>query len=108
MEASQGFNVNSLYYNNNIESIHFREKTKQCHELLSSTEVIGTLRMIVEQQQDDEILALYVSGPYKLSKEKILSRQLEIVFNVLGRKKKLVLAFRNYKPSLEDQFKKQK
>ena len=64
--------------------------------------------MIVEQQQDDEILALYVSGPYKLSKEKILSRQLEMVFNVLGRKKKLVLAFRNYKPSLEDQFKKQK
>ena len=42
-EASQGSNVNSLCYKNDIESVYFIKKTKQCHELLSSTEVIGKL-----------------------------------------------------------------
>ena len=48
-EAREGSNVNGLYYNNNIESMHFKEKTKQCHKLLSSTNVIGKLRKIVQQ-----------------------------------------------------------
>ena len=48
-EARQGSNINGLYYNNNIESMHFKEKTKQCHKLLSSTNVIGTLRKISQQ-----------------------------------------------------------
>ena len=68
-EASQGSNVSGLYYNNNIESMNFKEKTEQCHKLLSSADVIGTLRKIAERQQDDEICALYRNGSYKLSKE---------------------------------------
>ena len=68
-EARQGSNVNGLYYNKNTESMHFKEKTEQCYRLLSSTDVIGTLRKIVERQEDDELRALYGNRPYKLSKE---------------------------------------
>ena len=35
-EARKGSNVHVLYFKNNIESIHFREKTEQCHKLGSS------------------------------------------------------------------------
>ena len=49
--------------------MHFKEKTEQCHKLLSTTDATGTLRQIVEQQQEDEIHALCGSRPYKLSKE---------------------------------------
>ena len=32
-EVRYGSNVNGLYYNNNIESMHFKEKTKQCNAI---------------------------------------------------------------------------
>ena len=38
--------------------MHFKEKTEQCHKLLSSADIIGTLRKIFERLQDDEIRAL--------------------------------------------------
>ena len=78
--------------------------------MLSSTDVIGTLRNIAERQQDDEIRALYGSGPYKSSKEYLRFSVDSLKWHSMSseERKKHVLVFRNYKPSLEDQFKKTK
>ena len=64
-----GSNVHGLYFNNNIESMHFKEKTEQCHKLGSSIGVIKTLKKIIDRQQDDKVHEIYGSGPYKLSRE---------------------------------------
>ena len=68
-EARKGSNVHGLYFNNNIESMHFKEKTEQCHKLGSLIGIINTLKKIIDRQQDDEVRAIYGSGPYKLSRE---------------------------------------
>ena len=93
-----------------MESMHFKEKTEQCHKLLSSTDVIGTLRKIAERQQDDEIRALYRSESYKLSKEYCRFSVDSLKWHSMSseERKKHVLPFRSYKLSLEDQFKKPK
>ena len=79
--------------------MNFKEKTG----------VIGTLRKIVERQQD-EICALYGSRPYKLSKECCRFSVDTLKWHSMSseERKKHVLAFRSHKPSLEDQFKKPK
>ena len=46
-----------------------KEKTKQCHKLRSSVAVIITLKKTIERQQDDEVLVIYGSGPYKLNND---------------------------------------
>ena len=99
-EARQGSNVNGLYYNNNIESMHFKKKTEQCHKLLSLTDVIGTLRKIVERKQDDEIRALYGNGPYKLSKEYCRFSVDSLKWHSISseKRKKHVFLFRIHKP----------
>ena len=78
--------------------------------MLLTTDVIDTLRKIVEQQQQDEIRAPYGSGSYKLSKEyfRFSVDCLKWYSMSLKEKKKHMLAFRSYKPLLEDQFKKPK
>ena len=62
-------NIYGLYYNNDIESMHVKEKTEQCHKLESSVDVINALKKIIERQQHDEVRAIYGSGPYKLNNE---------------------------------------
>ena len=78
--------------------------------MLSSTDVNGALKKIVERQQDDEIRALYGSESYQLSKEycrfSVDSLKCHTMSSEEG--KKHVLVFRCYKLLLEDQFKKPK
>ena len=68
-EARIESNLYGLYYNNKIESLYFKEKTEKCHKLRSSIDVITALKKITKRQQDDEVCAIYGSGPYKLSNE---------------------------------------
>ena len=96
-------NVYGLYYNNNIESIHFKEKTEQCHKLGSSEDAINTWKKIIERQQGKEVCAIYGSGPYKLSNEyNKFSIKFEVALNDIGREKKTRASVINYNPSLED------
>ena len=85
--------------------MHFKEKMEQCHKLGSSLEVINTSK-IIERQQDDQVRAIYGSGPYKLSNEynKFSIDNVKWHSMTLEERKKHVLAFRNYNPSLEDKF----
>ena len=86
--------------------MHFKEKTEQRHKLGSSIDVINTLKKIIDRQQDDKVCAIYGSGPYKLSREyhKFSIDNLKWHSVTSEERKKHVLAFRNYNPSLEDQF----
>ena len=105
-EARKGSNIHGLYFNNNIESMHFKEKTEQCHKLGSSIDVIDTLKKIVDRQQDDEVRAIYGSGPYKLSRDYLKFSVDNLKWHTMtsDQRKKQVLALRNDPPSLEDQF----
>ena len=60
----------------------------------------------MKKQQDNEVRAIYGSGPYKLSNEynKFWIGNLKWHSMTLEERKKHVLAFRNYNPSLEDRF----
>ena len=52
---------------NGIESQHFKEKNEQSFRKSDVEEVIETIKVMIERQQDDEIRALYSSGPYRLA-----------------------------------------
>ena len=90
-------NVYGLYHNNNIESMHFKEKTKQRHKLGLSVDIINTFKSIIERQQDHGVHTIYGSGPYKLSNEynKFSIDNLKWYSMTLKERKKHVLAFRN-------------
>ena len=57
--ARNNTNVQSLFYNNTIESMHFREKKEQSFKKENVKEVISTLQAIVTLQQSDKIRAIY-------------------------------------------------
>ena len=65
--ARNGSNIYGLFYNNNVESNHFREKNEQAFKKKSVLGVLDTLKTLLMRQQEDEIKALYESGPYRLS-----------------------------------------
>ena len=53
--AKSGTAVQGLFYNNNIECQHFREKLEQSYEKGSLETVISTLEKLVERQENNEI-----------------------------------------------------
>ena len=61
-------NVQGLFYNNSIESQHFREKKEQHFKKGTVQKVIATLKLLVSRQEDYEIRVIYGSRPYRLSR----------------------------------------
>lgn len=84
--------------------MHFKEKPEQRQKLESSLDVINTLEKMIERQQDDEVRAIYGSGPYKLSNEYNRFLMDNLNWHSMTLENVHVLAFRNYNPSLEDNF----
>ena len=62
-----GTKVQRVYYNNSIESQHFREKMEKSYKKRTLPDVISTLKKLVDRQKGDEIRAVYGPGPYRLS-----------------------------------------
>ena len=62
----QKSNIHGLFYNIGIESQHFKEKKEQCFEEGNIKMVIETMKTLIERQEDDEVRAIYASGPYRL------------------------------------------
>ena len=56
--------VQGLYYNNIIEAQHVRQKIEQSFK---AGTIAGTLKTLIERQQNDEVRALDGSGSYHLS-----------------------------------------
>ena len=61
-------NIQGLFYNNSIESHHFREKKEQHFKKGTVQKVIATLKLLVSRQEDYEIRVIYGSRPYRLSR----------------------------------------
>ena len=108
--ARENTQINSLFYNNNVETEHFVEKKEQSFKKGDIKEVIDTMKALTERQQTHEVMALYGSGPFKLAKEFKKFQKDSVVWHSLSEKdrRRHVEKFRAYKPTLEDSFEKPK
>ena len=104
--ARHDTNIQGLFYNNNIESQHFREKKEQCFQTKTVNDVVDTLKSLVLRQQDDEVRAIYGSGPYHLSKSFKKFEIDSLKWHSMDSKQRIkhVNSFRSYRPNLEDNF----
>ena len=89
-------NVHGLYYNNTIEAQHFRQKTKQFFKAGIISEIVGTLKTLIERQQNDDVRALYGSRPYHLSQSYRRFQVDSVQWHTMNAKKKMkhVTSFR--------------
>ena len=65
--ARKNTNVHGLCYNNSIECQHHLEKKEQSFKKEAMEDAIKTFKPLVERQQDEEVRAIYRSGPYRLN-----------------------------------------
>ena len=81
--ARKNANVHGLFYNSSIECQHYLEKKKQSFRKGIVEDVIKTFTSLVGKQQEEEVRAIYRSGPYRLSAryKKVWGRFLEMAFN---------------------------
>ena len=89
-------NVHGLYYNNTIEAQHFRQKTEQSFKAGIISEIVGTLKTLIERQQNDDVRALYGSRPYHLSQSYRRFQVDSVQWHTMNAKKKMkhVTSFR--------------
>ena len=99
-------NVHGLYYNNTIEAQHFRQKTDQSFKAGIISEIVGTLKTLIEREQNDNVRALYGSRPYHLSQSYRRFQVDSVQWHTMNPKKKMkhVTSFRYYVPSLNEHF----
>lgn len=103
-------NVQGLFYNNGIESQHFLEKKEQAFKKGSISDVVKTVKTIIERQQNDEVRALYGSGPYHLSEQLKKFAVEPVKWHAMDaeRRNRHIRKYRSYRPTLTDQFEKPK
>ena len=63
--AREGTDLKVLFYQNDIESLHFVEKTHQGFAKKTIEEAIENLQSLIQKQNDEEIRALYGAGTYR-------------------------------------------
>ena len=102
--AREGTNVCGLYYQNDIESQHAVEKRIQCFKMGSVLDAVSTIRTLITREENEEVLALYGSGNYVLSKpyKKWFAAQWHSW--PTERKERYLMDFRSSKPAVEDTF----
>ena len=108
--AREKSDADGLYYNNNVECNHFRQKQEQCFKRLSSADVVDTLSQITERQQSDEVKALYGSGPYSLNKNYVKFKVDSLKWHswTAEKRDKHIISFRKHSPKLSEHFQKPK
>ena len=108
--ARKNTNVHGLFYNNSIECQHYLEKKEQSFRKGTVEDVIKTFKSLVERQQDEEVRAIYRSGPYRLSDcyQKFEVDSVKWHSMDPEARMKHVERFRRYRPTLDDQFDKPK
>ena len=97
-----------MFYNNSIESQHFREKKEQCFKKGTVQGVIATVKSLVTRQEDDEVRAIYGSGPYRLNKPFKKFEVDSIKWHRMDplKRKKHVDQFQKYSSNIEKHFQK--
>lgn len=63
--AREGTDLKGLFYQNDIEALHFVEKINQGFIKKTTEDAIKNLESIIQQQNDEEIRALYGAGTYR-------------------------------------------
>jgi len=106
--AREGTNVTGMYYQNDVESLHYIEKRNQCFQKKSVTEVSQTLRDLALRQENDEIRALYGAGNYRLANAYSKFQVDSARWHEWGetRRRDHVKKFRSYDPTFTDNFSK--
>ena len=61
--------INGMFYQNDIESLHFIEKRNQCFQKKTVSEAAQALKALALRQENDEVRDVYSAGNYVLSKE---------------------------------------
>ena len=108
--AREGTDTVGLYYQNDIESMHFVEKNNQSFKKLDTAQVVKNLEQVHNRQDAEEIRAIYGAGKYSLSTE---FRKFAVDSAIwhswsLTRKDNHIKAFRDYQPGPSDSFNKPK
>ena len=108
--ARSGTAAEGLFYNNNIECQHLREKLEQSYKKGSLKTVISTLQKLVERQGHDEIKAIYGSDRYSLNKQYSKFKTESVKWHSMAGEytRKHVKKFRMYKPTLDNEYVKPK
>lgn len=65
--AREGTDMVGLFYQNDVESMHYVEKLNQSFQKLSVLEVINCLQKFLTRQEEEEIRAIYGAGTYVLA-----------------------------------------
>ena len=108
--ARKDLNVEGLYYQNDVESLHSVEKCIQEYTKEDVITVIQNLSKLCDRQDVEEIRALYGSGSYVLTQQYSKFKVDTKIWHGWSEKKRKdhVKAFRSYRPTLTDQFTKPK
>ena len=108
--ARENTSDHNLFYNISIDCQDYLEKKEQSFRKGIVEDVMKTLKSLVERQQDEEVRAIYRSGPYRLSDCHKMFRVDSIKWHSidLEARMKHVERFQSYKPTLDDQFDKPK
>eukprot|EP00794_Sanderia_malayensis_P002387 gene2387-2747_t len=104
--ARTGTDTVGLYYQNDIESLHFVEKHNQSFGKLSTLEVISYMKKMHDRQDSDEIRAIYGAGRYVLSTEYKKFSVDSALWHSWSTKRKEdhIKAFRDYRIGPSDSF----
>ena len=108
--AREGTEVAGLYYQNDIESMHFVEKKKQQFRKENVIDVITNVSTLIQQSQREEIRTLCGAGRYELATTHKRFAVDSARWHSWPEKRRAyhVDAFRNFRPELADTFEKPK
>ena len=108
--ARDGTNVTGLYYQNDIEALHFVEKKRQHFRKENVITAIKGLKTLTNQQRVEEARALHGAGRYELSTthQKFFVDSSKWHSWSEERRSNHIRAFHNFQPSFSDKFKKPK
>ena len=106
--AREGSDVKGLYFQNDVESMHFLEKLNQDFKKESTTIAIESLSQIAERQNLEEIRAIFHGGRYVLSQQYKKFSVESSVWHSWSEERRMdhVKKFREYIPSISDSFSK--
>ena len=104
----KGTEVHGMYYSNSIESQHFTEKMERYNKKETVADSVSTLKEMVDRQEEDEVIAIYGSGPYHLSTQYAKFQMDSVKWHSLDAKKRRKNAslFQQHNPAMAQEFKK--
>ena len=108
--ARVGTEISGLYYQNDVEAQHFVEKKHQNFRKEDVLEVIKSFQSLINDQETDEVRALYGAGRYELAQSYKRFMVDSAKWHGWSEQRRLqhISAFRSFQPGLADSFKRPK